>query len=315
MMKKRERKYREERWTDRMAEALRRLLDPDPWRFAVIIAFMLIPGCGKDTKITRMAKSAGDPGKTYFTANDPIGDDYGPGSYIYPESPDYNAGCFDLTRLSVVDAGKFVNIVIEFREEIINSQRHEGGWSAQLIDIYVDTDRKIGSGKMEALPGRNVKFKDYGWDKVILISPIRKERMTQLIEKKTEILELDEMWRDGKLILPEAVLVGPRTLVARVLKTKLGIPEDNWAWQAAVMGFNSFDDNPEGFYNMEIRTVATTSNFGGGSDFSGNPNIVDLLDSTNGSQEKDLSGWYAHPDPEQNVFAKIGFAQNSTGLW
>lgn len=261
-------------------------------------------GAGKTARLIKPPKS----GAIYFSKADPIGDDNGPGNYEYPTNPAFKPGSMDLIRFTVMDAGDFVNLIFDFHEEIVKVESYDGGWAQPMIDIYINEGKDIYPDRKNALPGRNFKFGKRGWNKAIIVSPLRREIMEGEIEKKTEILSLLDMFRKGELLLPQAVMVGPNTLVARMLKSELGTPNDNWRWQVAVMGFDGTDRHPDRFFNMVVSSVARHNNFGGGSEFDGNPNIIDMLEPEGESQKSALSRWYSNPDPSQNELAIIDFA-------
>ena len=47
------------------------------------------------------------------TLTDPVGDDYGPGEYVYPYDPAFTPGSFDITRFRAYDQGSNVRFEIE----------------------------------------------------------------------------------------------------------------------------------------------------------------------------------------------------------
>ncbi|MGQ9604146.1 MAG: glucodextranase DOMON-like domain-containing protein [bacterium] len=88
--------------------------------------------------------------------DDPMGDDRGPGYYRYPQDPVFKDGCFDITNLDVMlDAEDNIVFKIGIRGEITSPWGGITGYCLQAIDIYIDTDGVIGSGKQELARARN----------------------------------------------------------------------------------------------------------------------------------------------------------------
>ena len=105
-----------------------------------------------------------------FEMNDPIGDDYGPGTYTYPTHKAFLPGLFDLTSFRVSYDVEYVYFDNTFRE-VTNTWNAPEGFSHQLINIYIDTTK--GAGRTDTIrKGAMVAFdKRYGWD--ILIKALR----------------------------------------------------------------------------------------------------------------------------------------------
>jgi hypothetical protein len=88
---------------------------------------------------------------------DPVGDDNGPGSYVYPTNDAFVDGAFDLTRLQVArDAGN-VNLAVTIGGEITNPW---GGnqMSVQRFDIYLRASGSTDVGAVAARPGTNAEL-------------------------------------------------------------------------------------------------------------------------------------------------------------
>lgn len=108
-------------------------------------------------------------GNLVFRASDPHGDDYGPGSYTYPEAPVFNKkGLFDLLRYEIYDAGEKWQFVFDFAA-MTNPWSAPLGFSHQLIDLYLDT--KPGGKVVTHKPSAQVKFSsDHQWDYFLKIA-------------------------------------------------------------------------------------------------------------------------------------------------
>ena len=73
-------------------------------------------------------------GTLLLDADDPDGDDNGPGNYAYPTSGDFHAGAFDLERFQVYDTGSTVTFRVRTRDL---SPTFGSPLGAQLVDVYV----------------------------------------------------------------------------------------------------------------------------------------------------------------------------------
>ena len=89
------------------------------------------------------------------SVSDPAGDDHGPGSYVYPASPDFTPGAFDVTRLAAYEDPTQVNFAVTI-DGALTSPWGGNAVSLQRFDIYVRTGN--GTGPVAALPGTNAKL-------------------------------------------------------------------------------------------------------------------------------------------------------------
>jgi len=105
--------------------------------------------------------------------NDTTGDDYGPGSYIYPTDNAFVDGSFDIIEVRIKDFSEAG--IIEFEivmgdlapREIVDWTPYYPPLNTQKIDIYIDAH---GGGSNRGLPNRFVNFvpTDY-WDWAISV--------------------------------------------------------------------------------------------------------------------------------------------------
>lgn len=251
-----------------------------------------------------------------FEKTDKLFDDHGPGSYVYPLDGDnlYEYNTFDIVYFGVYETKN----EIYFKVRVNGKLNKEGiptdtqGWNFQLIDIYIDTNHTQGIGFTEALPGRHVRFSTHeAWDKVIIISPLSGEEMREQIKKKTEHFYLKDLLDRKIIIVPDFYFVSESTIIAKVLKKDVGIPDGKWGYQVLMMGFDKNNFSPGFLYNMDVTKVATTATFGGGNDFYGNPNVLDILERYPGEQEKVLSNYESYARAKYNKYALIPMIYNS----
>jgi hypothetical protein len=201
-----------------------------------------------------------------------------------------------------------------------------------MIDVYIDTDQKVGSGFTSALPGRRVKFvPESAWDKMLLITPENYIQMTDDIKNKTDSTQFIKM--APHIIVPKCYRVKNREIIAIVDKSELGIPQKEWGYQVMILGYysgdsansrTSFDqvinprpENPvtdplntkinsvDWFKNLEVLSYPGNHNFGGGSDYNGDPNVIDIITPPNVNQYEVLSNYESYPNDDLDKYAVV----------
>lgn len=241
--------------------------------------------------------------------SDPTGDDNGPGGYTYPTDPAYPKGAFDLTAVELKTKGKEVEIAVTFNKSIEDpweSAKWQGnGWSVQMVQLYVDTDHKKGSGFTDALPGMNVKFApDEGFEKIVIISPQPNNKMQQEIDQKAAKLK-------GAVVLPKKFQVKGKTIVATVAVADLGTPAVSWGMQALV-GSNEGYPEKNVVFARKVNEMEGPHRFGGGCDYEGDPGFVDCLappakgdKAEADAQHNALKAFKCGPNPADNALAVV----------
>ena len=92
------------------------------------------------------------PGTLLFSADDPNGDDNGPGNYAYPTSSNFRPGAYDLERFEVYDAGE--NVIFRVRTRDL-TPTFGSPLGAQLVDVYVHIPGASPTSSAAAFPQRN----------------------------------------------------------------------------------------------------------------------------------------------------------------
>lgn len=234
--------------------------------------------------------SGAEPPTNYFGESaalldlqDPVADDRGPGYYTYPLDKSLRRGTFDLKRFSVYEEDDVVVFTIQMREYIKTTLEsgsrgagEEQGFVVNAFDIYIDTDRKRGSGWNKALPGRDLLFSDgMGWEKMIIVTPLSQFRAYDIIKNKTEEIGFQDMVPD--IIIPDYVQVQRDKIIVRISKSMFGAkPQPDWGYQCLVMGFSNIV-SPNRLLNMDVKAFATPKDFGGGWDTYGDPPVIDMI--------------------------------------
>ncbi len=142
--------------------------------------------------MTLCAMSAQADTQPLATISDPAGDDFGAGTLIYPQRPDFQAGDLDILQMQIRRDKEGFWFEAAFKNPIHNPRDvfntvgadsladfARKGFYQFNIDVYIDTDRIRGSGNTFTLPGRHVSIDpDYAWEKAVILTP-RPELMHQ----------------------------------------------------------------------------------------------------------------------------------------
>ncbi len=124
-------------------------------------------------------------GKEIFALSDPKGDDFGAGDLVYPNDGWIEIGSLDLVAFRAYEgkdgtwfrarlarpiaSPKGLSTYLG-KEPLSSLARH--GFYTFNIDVYIDQDRKSGSGRVDTLPGRQVDIAaDNAWEKAVVLSP------------------------------------------------------------------------------------------------------------------------------------------------
>ncbi|MBL7757824.1 MAG: hypothetical protein JNL59_10525 [Chitinophagaceae bacterium] len=206
---------------------------------------------------------------------DPTGDDKGPGSYEYPLDLAYKSGSFDLKKVTIRKSGSVLQtyrleLGIDVNAQVEDVWRMGGGFSLQMIFIFIDTDLITGSGFTTAPPGLNISFDPQNaWDKCIIISPQSAQRVQKEIETKLS----PEM---AKAII---IAKSPRGSGQHIRATA-DWPEvpglDQYAYQV-IMQVNDGFPLGKDLLTRRIGSTPGIHRFGGGADEDCEPNVLDIL--------------------------------------
>ncbi|PLX17184.1 MAG: hypothetical protein C0601_08130 [Candidatus Muiribacterium halophilum] len=278
----------------------------------LILSATLFTGCGMNPVEKSVSEAISR--ETIFFYQDNSDDGYGPGYYSYPNDHNkYRTNTYDLLSFSVEDAGEYVYMKFKFNEEIKRNNTLFGRWDQILIDVYIDKDQQPYSGEEKTLPGRDVEFnKNSLWESAVLISPLKSEEVKDFLDKRYEDLWTKLHYKMGDLIVPDFYIVSYDTITAKVPKRYLGTPRKWWGYQVVVMGFDGNLQTKDDLFTMEVRPTPGDRNFGGGSSYYGNPNVLDILDgSGKDSQKYILSNYEINPIRSKARFASLPMVYES----
>lgn len=288
-----------------------------PSLFLTALAALALTGCtgrgggesSPESQFTPAPATTGSGTRVYFDMRDPKGDDKGGGRYEYPTSFQGRFGFLDITRFRATDAGRFVAFEIEFRRSIGRTRR-DGTTEAknfwlQLVDIYIDQDGRPESGYQWSLPGRNVVFDERsGWEKMVLVTPGYSRDVVEMLRHRSSEPEL--MRARYHVLVPERVYPQGYSLKVMVPKDQLGgEPQPHWGYQVFAMGYDPENLAYKQLQNMQVQRFAGEESFGGGNDYQGDPNVIDLLAPSKQEQFRWLSNYASRQYRQANRYAVV----------
>jgi len=216
-----------------------------------------------------LAANAAVAGEVVIT--DPTGDDNGPGSYVYPTDAVYTPGSFDLTELKVSQKGKRTNFEVSVNANLNDPWGMGGGFSVQMVFIFIDMDGKEGSGFTTTPPGLNVEFApDSAWDKLVILSPQSTARVRQEVEAKAGDMA-------SAIIVPSRTRGSGRTITGTVSTADLGDGDPaTWGYQVLMQSNEGFPDE-NALLTRKVNEYEGQHRFGGGTDYDCDPHVMDIL--------------------------------------
>ncbi len=220
-----------------------------------------------------------------ITLTDPTGDDYGPGTYIYPLDPVFAPGCFDITRLTVREVGRNLHFEVEIAGEITDPWGSGAGFSLQSIDIYIDKDGISGSGSTASLERRNLTFSaSSAWEYVIWCAPPFDGFQTHVIDSQ------GNTYHDGITVSADE---SSDVITINVPEAIIGTPTSSWHYICLMLSQNGYE---LGRVRPVLKNVGQWV-LGGGDDSQYDSNVIDMVAEAGVNQEALLANY----DPETRV--------------
>ena len=246
------------------------------------------------TMATLVVCGAGAAQAVEFT--DPKGDDKGPGNYTYPTDPVYKAGSFDLTKFSAVKSGSNVDFSVEVAAGLEDPWGMGGGFAVQMVFIFIKTGP---GGNAATPPGLNVVFAPGNeWNKLVVLSPQKKARVTGEAEAKTGALAKD-------IVVPNITRGRGRVISATVPLAELGGDGnvDSWGYQVVMQSNEGFPAAGD-FLTRKVNEYEGQHRFGGGNDADCDPHAMDVLDGPDAKQA-DMLAYACAPDGKATKTATL----------
>lgn len=248
----------------------------------------------KDPQVTEPA------GKVLLAIDDPVGDDHGPGSYIYPLHEVFDVpGAFDIRRVELLRDDSALTVRVQIAGRLVDPWRAPNGFSTQLIDFYISTGpggstetifdtsipenlRNNPDGTMNAVVAEDaawqMAFRVHGWEGSLFIPMASEPEFTALLGSPTATGIAFSMYPEADATRYAKYLGAVRVVSDRTASTIsfsiplkiMGETSDDWTF---VLYMASVD-----WGNARLVTARGGEwTFGGGEDDHSNPNIVDLV--------------------------------------
>jgi carbohydrate-binding DOMON domain-containing protein len=208
---------------------------------------------------------------------DPRGDDKGPGNYTYPTDGVYKAGSFDLVKFKADKSGNNVDFSVDVGANLEDPWGMGVGFAVQMVFIFIKTGAPGGYG--DTFTGLNVKFAPGSeWNKVVVLSPQKKARVTGEAEAK-----LGAMAKD--VVVPNITRGRGRTISGSVPLAELGGDGnvDGWSYQVVMQSNEGFPAATD-FLTRKVNEYEGQHRWGGGHDGDCDPHAMDVLDGPDAKQ-------------------------------
>lgn len=222
---------------------------------------------------------------------DPIGDDYGPGTYLYPTNNQFwpYHGLLDIERFKIQANQNFIRFLITFGQ-ITNPWKAPFGFSHPLIEIYIDY--RPGGRRRPLFPGAKVVFSPRAsWDKMVKTNGWT----IFFFDHNERSIQNQDVFREGEV----RVLSDGKTI-------QIQLPIEEWSSFSDLYNASYYllVGGQDGFGPDNFRVVkkGTSEWHFGGSDGSGyGSNVIDLVVPP-GKDQKKILGSY---DPTNRIFAVV----------
>lgn len=217
------------------------------------------------------------PGPPIASFEDPVGDDTGDGDFSYPLASDFkylngqHAGdkLWDMTWFNISENPVAVQFTIGFADIGTNQWNAPFGFSFQIVNIYIDTDRVPGSGHTSMISGPNAQVpSNFSWETMASVGGWG----------QTLFVTNDPGAGSFQQSGVTAVADGSRHSVSVTVPKKYiaATDPDPRTWGYVVVS-GSQDGFGVGFFWRAVAITAETWKGGGGSLSGKNPNIYDAI--------------------------------------
>lgn len=201
---------------------------------------------------------------------DPVGDDDGPGKYVYPTDPVYKKGSFDLTQLRVSEKDGKLTFEVSVNSDLEDpwGMPAPASFSVQMAFVHVKTGK---GGHEKGLPGTNVVFAQGDeWNKVVILSPQPAGRVRAEAKQKAKDVLAD-------IVVPDEVRGAGRTFAGTVDKKLVGEGDiTKWGYQVLLQSNEGFPDKTD-LLTRKVNEYEGQHRFGGGTDTDCDPHVIDVL--------------------------------------
>jgi carbohydrate-binding DOMON domain-containing protein len=225
---------------------------------------------------------------------DPVGDDNGPGNYTYPTDTVYKPGSFDITEFKAKTSGDQVLFEVTTNSKLEDPWGMRVGFAVQMIFIYIDQDKKEGSGFTKGLPGNNVEFAPAdAWDKCVILSPQPPARVKQEVDAKASSMA-------AAILIPKSTRGTGQKISGSVPLKDLGEGDiAGWGYQVVMQSNEGFPDKTD-LLTRKVNEFEGQHRFGGGNDADCDPHSMDVL-----GENKQQLAYECNPDGTSKKMATL----------
>jgi alpha-amylase/alpha-mannosidase (GH57 family) len=208
---------------------------------------------------------------------DPIGDDVGDGDYTYPLASDFkylngqhaSDKLWDLTWFNISENPVAVQFTIGFADIGTNQWNAPFGFSFQIVNIYIDTDRIPGSGNTAMISGPNAEvLSNFSWETMASVGGWGQTLFV------TDSSGVGSFQQSGVTAVADPAR---HSVVVTIPKRFINAANpDPRTWSYVVVS-GSQDGFGVGFFWRAVAITAETWKGGGGALSGKNPNIYDAI--------------------------------------
>lgn len=238
--------------------------------------------------------------EVFLTVNDPTGDDFGPGTYMYPTDTVYQDGVFDITQFQVAQDEDNLVFRFDLAGPLTNPWDSPNGVALQTLDVYIDTGE---GGNRMLLPGRNAALPAAAaWDTAVWVEGW-----------EGGIYRAGEGEQPQSVDADYSVVADAGQSRITVLVPKRALPQGDptaWGYLAAVMSQDGFP--AAGVWRIrEVEPEASQWRLGGAPDDINHTRIIDLVWPANAgpTQAEMLSHYPASQADNIDALSPDDFAQ------
>jgi hypothetical protein len=143
-----------------------------------------------------------------------------------------------------------------------------------------------------------------GWEKMVLVTPGHSRSVIEMLRHRSSEPELMQARYD--VLVPERVYPQGYSLKVMVPKDQLGgEPQPHWGYQCFALGYAPENLAHKQFQNMQVQRFTSEQHFGGGNDYQGDPNVLDLLAPSKQEQFRWLSNYASRQYRDANRYAVV----------
>jgi carbohydrate-binding DOMON domain-containing protein len=189
----------------------------------------------------------------------------------------YKAGSFDLVKFKADKSGNNVDFSVDVGANLEDPWGMGVGFAVQMVFIFIKTGAP--GGYSDTFTGLNVKFAPGSeWNKVVVLSPQKKARVTGEAEAK-----LGAMAKD--VVVPNITRGRGRTISGSVPLAELGGDGnvDGWSYQVVMQSNEGFPAATD-FLTRKVNEYEGQHRWGGGHDGDCDPHAMDVLDGPDAKQ-------------------------------